>query len=285
MVMSDGLQLELITRRPEGATTSPPLLFVHGLWHGAWCWDEFFLPYFADHGYACSAVSLRGHGGSPGRERLRSTRVREYVADVADTAASLPEPPVLVGHSLGGFVVQKYLESHTAAGAVLLAPVPPTGALRATLLTVRHHPVRFLEANVRLRLAPLVATPDLARAQFFSESMPAELVGRYQQRLQDDSYLTFLDLFVLDLVRTSRVSRVPMLVLGAADDALITPGQVRRTAKAYGTQAEILPHMAHDMMLDTDWLAVAGRILEWLKTIGSISGAPASAPGNSTGSS
>jgi pimeloyl-ACP methyl ester carboxylesterase len=258
------VQLELITETPATARRTPPLLFIHGMWHGAWCWQEHFLPYFAQRGYSCTALSMRGHGGSPGGERLRRTRVRDLVADVESVAATLPEPPVLIGHSLGGFVVQKYLQSHTAAGAVLLAPVPPTGAWRVTLRTARHHPGPFLKANAQLRLGPLVATPELARATFFSASLPEDDVVRYQQQLQDDSYLTFVDLLALDLVRRRRVQRVPMLVLGGQDDAMFSPAEVRRAGLAYGATTEIVPGVAHDMMLDTRWQAVAERIALWL---------------------
>ena len=44
-----------------------PLLFVHGSWHGAWCWDEHLLDFFADKGYRAVALSLRGHGEAPAR--------------------------------------------------------------------------------------------------------------------------------------------------------------------------------------------------------------------------
>ena len=44
----------------------PPLLFVHGSFCGAWIWAEHFLPFFAEAGWECCAVSLRGHGGSEG---------------------------------------------------------------------------------------------------------------------------------------------------------------------------------------------------------------------------
>lgn len=259
------VRLEVLRRAPENPSPAPPLLFVHGLWHGAWCWEEHFLPWFAERGYAVHAPSLRGHGGSPGHDRLRRTRVREYVEDVAHVASTLGEPPVVIGHSLGGFVVQKYLETHTAAGAVLLAAVPPRGAVMAALRTVRHHPGPFLAANARLRLAPLVSTSALARAQFFSASMADSDVRRHQQQLQDDSYLTFLDMLALDLVRTSKVSRVPMLVLGAQDDALFSPAEVRRTAAAYGAEVDVISDLAHDMMLDTRWPVVAQRILDWLE--------------------
>lgn len=50
-----------------------PLLFVHGAWHAAWCWDVHFLDHFADRGYRALAVSLRGHGGSPTTMPLRKS--------------------------------------------------------------------------------------------------------------------------------------------------------------------------------------------------------------------
>ena len=58
------MNLEVISKYPAGAARPTPLLFVHGAWHGAWCWDEHFLDFFAAHGYAAHALSLRGHGGT-----------------------------------------------------------------------------------------------------------------------------------------------------------------------------------------------------------------------------
>lgn len=60
----------------------------------------------------------------------------------------------------------------------------------------------------------------------------------------------------------------PLLVLGAADDTLITADMVRRKARRYGTEAVIFPNMAHDMMLEKDWQSVADRILQFLKERG-----------------
>src|ERR1700692_4876156 len=88
------------------AATLQPVLFVHGSWHGAWCWEEHFVPWLRDHGYDARALTLRHHDlrHAPG---LRLTRIRDYVADVAAAAAEMPSPPVVVGHSLGGFITQK----------------------------------------------------------------------------------------------------------------------------------------------------------------------------------
>ena len=257
--------LEVIAKGAVTEDHPTPLVFVHGAWHAAWCWDEHFMDHFADLGYACRAPSLRGHGGSSGAQRLRWSRVNDYVDDLAAVVDQLPTPPVLIGHSMGGFVVQKYLaQRRAAAAAVLVASVPPTGAAGATARIARHHPVQFFKANATLRLAPLVATPKLVHHLFFSATTSPSDVHRYQRRMQDESYRAFLDMLVLDRVKTARLSAVPMLVLGAGDDAIISTAEVWRTATTYGTEAEFFPGTGHDMMLEPQWPAVATRIAEWL---------------------
>lgn len=257
------MHLELISHQPPKLTHSTPLLFVHGAWHGAWCWEEYFLDYFAQQGFAAHALSLRGHGGSGGRPRLRWTRLAEYVEDVAQVVGQLPQPPVLIGHSLGGAVVQKYLETHAAPAGVLLASVPPAGVLATTFRLAKRHPLAFLKLNLTLSLFPLVATPELAQDLLFSESLPEEKVKAYAARLQDESYLGFLDLLIFNLARPQRVT-TPLLVLGAADDIIFHPNEIQATAQAYHTQAVIFPRMGHDLMLDIGWEKVADRMWAWL---------------------
>src|ERR1039457_4121859 len=121
------MKLEIISKYPAGNSHSTPLLFVHGAWHGAWCWDEHYLDYFAQKGFEAHAVSLRGHGLSDGHKSLKWARIADYVSDVAIAARQLPSAPVVIGHSMGGFVVQKYLETHFAPAAVLLASAPTRG--------------------------------------------------------------------------------------------------------------------------------------------------------------
>src|SRR5512147_2140372 len=101
---------------------------------------------------AAHAVNLRGHGKSEGREKLRWTRIADYVEDVANVVRQLPSPPVLIGHSMGGFVIQKYLEDHTAPGAVLLSSPPPAGLLGTTLRIARRRPLAFAKVNFTLSL-------------------------------------------------------------------------------------------------------------------------------------
>ena len=109
--------------------------------------DEHFLDFFADKGFRAVAVSLRGHGGSTLSQPLNSCSIADYVDDVRTAVDMLGDELVLIGHSMGCNVVQKYLEKHPAPAAVLMAPSTPRGTRRITLHMVRRHPRIVLRAN------------------------------------------------------------------------------------------------------------------------------------------
>ncbi len=254
------MALEVIVTEPAEPTDRPPLLFVHGAWHGAWCWTEHFTGYFADLGYTSYAIDLRGHGASPGN--LRTARIAHYVADVRRVAVDLPGRPVLIGHSMGGLVVQQYLAKYRARAGVLMAPVPKTGAIGATWRVVTRHPLAFLRANATLSLGPIVDDPDRAISLLFGPAMDPQEAASYAARLQDESYLAYLEM-ILELPHPSRVTD-PVLVLGAGEDAIFSPAEVEATAHAYRTEAIMFPGMGHDMMLEPDWSNPADAIAAWL---------------------
>lgn len=258
------MQLEVISKTPTGGEPKlDPLLFIHGLWHGAWCWDVHFLDYFAAQGYHVHAVSLRGHGKSAGREKLRWWRVKHYVEDVAQVARSLPAPPIVIGHSMGGLVVQRYLEKYRAPAGILVASVPPRGVIPTALRFLRHHPLQFLKINLKMSMYPTIETPELTREVLFSPTTPAEIVNDTLARLQDDSYMTFLDMMLFGLPKPTRVN-APLLVLGGQQDGVISPQMVRDTAHSYRTEP-IMFEMGHNLMTDSGWEAVAQTIAQWLQ--------------------
>ncbi len=257
--------LEVKHQPAAAGKNAPPLLFVHGAWHGAWCWAEHFLPYFAAQGFDAYALSLRGHGESSGREGLRWFSIRDYVDDVERIIGTLPAPPVLIGHSMGGLVVQKYLERAAVPGAVLVAPVPTEGVWRTVLRLLGSDPVGVLLVLARLSLEPLVRSSRWSREHFFSKDIhPADL-ARYHERMQSESFRALVDMLLLALPRPKRVHRVPMLVLGAEDDTIFRPAQVRRTAARYGAALRMFEDTAHDMMLERKHQAVADVMIEWIR--------------------
>jgi len=261
------MQLEIITQQPENKSHPTPILFVHGAWHAAWCWEN-FLPYFARRGYVSHAVSLRGHGNSDGREKIRwHSASRGYVDDIAQVAKTLPSPPVIVGHSMGGYVVQKYLETHSAAAGVLLASIPVSGISGFGRRYFLEHPWQFIKAHLLLNPWNLVETPDLMKDAFFSSNVPPEEIERHFARLQPESFRMELEALFLELPRPGKVN-TPLLVLAAENDRVFSVAEQCATASCYRTEAEIFPHMAHDMMLERNWQKVADRILDWLQVLG-----------------
>ncbi|MBN2178361.1 MAG: alpha/beta fold hydrolase [Deltaproteobacteria bacterium] len=259
------MALEIIEKYPSAKIHETPLLFVHGAWHGAWCWDEYFLDYFASQGFDVYAVSLRGHGRSDIKGSLRFARISDYVEDVATAAASLPKKPVVIGHSMGGLVTQKYLETHEAPAAVLLASVPPRGIIMTFLRIMTGHFGVFLKAILTLSLYPVVATPELVREHFFSPDMSEETLRIYSSQMQDESFLAFLDMLAFSLPKPDSIS-TPVMVLGAGKDTIFHVKEIESTALAYNTKPHIFPDMAHDMMLETGWLNAAKTIADWLTT-------------------
>jgi pimeloyl-ACP methyl ester carboxylesterase len=255
--------LEVIDKGTTSQAHPAPLLFVHGAWHGAWCWNEHFLGFFADNGFRAVAVDLRGHGDSPTDKPLRDCSVDDYLADIVSVADGLPTPPVIIGHSMGGLYVQKYLESHRAPAAVLMASIPPRGNLGSGVRWLRRHPWHFTKMLAGGASLPYVSTPQLARERFFSVHTPEDRVLACAARLQEESVRVGLDCLVLRLPRPKRVT-APVLVLGAHDDGAHTRKEVRATAHAYHTDAEFFPDMGHNMMLEPGWAAVAERIHAWL---------------------
>jgi len=160
--------LEVIEKGSVSEAHPVPLLFVHGAWHAAWCWDENFLSYFADKAYRAVALSFRGHGESPTDKPLRACSVADYVADVRSVAEQLSDAPVIVGHSMGGLIVQKYLEQYDAAAGVLMTSIPPQGNLGNALRWIRTRPSDFAKMTITGRALPYI-TP---RNWLGSDSFP-----------------------------------------------------------------------------------------------------------------
>jgi pimeloyl-ACP methyl ester carboxylesterase len=256
--------LEMIEKGSGNDAHPVPLLFVHGGWHSASCWSN-FMDYFADAGYHAAAISLRGHGGSATEKPFHACSIADYVDDVRSTVESLGRRPVLIAHSLGGFVVQRYLENHDAPAAVLVASVPPQGVLGLATRIWSRHPWISMRSLPVGNLTGFISSPPLVREHLFSTHTPEAIVEACAARVQPEAVRASLIDPLIRRVRTRRIN-TPMLVLGAADDGMVTNAEVRATARAYRTEAEFFPDIGHNMMQEPAWKGVAERIDAWLRT-------------------
>ncbi len=246
------------------ATESHPvsLLFVHGACSTAQVWDEHFLDFFANNGYRAVALSLRGHGASSSSKPLKSCSIADYVEDVVAVVGNLGSPPVLIGHSMGCWVVLNYLAVQGARAGILLAPGTPRGLRRWALRTVLRHPWLILRSNTFGNPADLFSTPASAREFLFSTHTPESVITSCVARLEPESTRAARET-VNRLPDAGRVT-APMLVLGAADDGMRVDGDASAVAEIYHTDVEIFPDMGHVMMYEPGWRAVAERIDGWL---------------------
>lgn len=262
--------LELLSCLNGSGGRRAPLLFVHGAYVGAWCWAEHFLHWFAEQGFDAYAVSLRGHGQSGGRERLHRFGLGDYVDDLALAIDALPQRPIVVGHSMGAMVTQKYLERESAAhllpAVVYACPVPPFGLLPSTLQLAFFRPDFFGEINA-LASGHSASRAVLAEA-LFSGGMARERIDRCYARMQRESHRALMDMTLWGLPQLWRMPRVEALVIGAERDALIAPSMAQSTANLLGAQYRLLEGMGHAVMLEAEWQRAAGVILEWVEAAG-----------------
>jgi pimeloyl-ACP methyl ester carboxylesterase len=259
---------------PSADKPAVPLVFVHGTFHGSWCFAEHWLPYFSRLGYDAYAVSLRGTSASP-EPSPRRIRVDEHVDDLAAfLAETVRRPCVLIGHSFGGAYVQKMLQRGETSllGAVLLCSVPPTGNSAMIWRFLRRSPIGALRITRGLALKSACRSVDDASALFFSGDLPEEDVRRYMVRFGADSSCG-LDLadFNAKLPASGDTSWIrercpPMLVLGAERDAVVDVEAIKETASFYGATSVVLPELGHDVMLVPRWALAADEIHAFLQS-------------------
>lgn len=257
--------LEVYSCLPAKKSTRTPVLFIHGAFAGAWMWTETFMPFLAKAGHPCYAVSLRGHGNSHGREHIEWHSVADYVDDVKTVIDWLGETPVLVGHSMGGFIVQKFLERHDTPGAALVCSVPPQGLIASQFHLMFQKPQLFAEIN-RIMAGDYTDTTTLREA-LFAGVVDEEMLAVWLTRMQAESHRAIWDMSMFNLPNLHAMHRPPMLILGAEHDVLVPAFLVQSTAHTYGLPAHIFRGMGHAVTHEKEWPLVATMLRDWLEEI------------------
>ena len=82
-------------------------VFVHGAWHGAWCWRK-VASLLEGAGHKAITLDLPGHGEDD--TPIAQVTFDAYYNKVREIVEAQPEPVILVGHSMGGRVVTQVAE-------------------------------------------------------------------------------------------------------------------------------------------------------------------------------
>ncbi|MBD1847019.1 alpha/beta hydrolase [Cyanobacteria bacterium FACHB-63] len=257
--------LERIARSLTHPAQKENILFIHGAYHAAWCWDVYFLDYFAQAGYCAHALSLRGHGKS---ECLGFPQIGfdDYLDDLDRTLQQLGQNTILVGHSMGGMLVQKYIETHAVPAAVILSSAAPQ-ALRTTgKRLLQWSPFKTLRML-------LTGNPDIVwhdskviQNAFFGDDMLPELQQYCIQQICSQSEpgkIMLKQLVNLKFHRPAHRQRV--LVIKGKQDQLVSDQGCEMLANIHGSQPVVLDNLPHDLMLSQNWRQAADTILKWLQ--------------------
>jgi pimeloyl-ACP methyl ester carboxylesterase len=258
----DGLAVT-IARAAPGLPPRPPLLFVHGLSGGAWYWAR-YQRFFADRGYTSYAVDLRGRGTSRPVADLGRVSMADYVQDALDVARALGEPPVVIGHSMGGLVAQKVAEAAAVRAAVLVCSAPPRGipviSSALILRQVKHVPAMLASRPIAGArgdhdVLTFNRVPEAERGPLFDRLVPES--GRVARELSIGSVA----------VDAARV-HCPMLSVSAAEDRFVRPAVGRRIARKYGAAYRVFAGHAHFMIWEPGWERPAAEIERWVADAG-----------------
>ena len=113
---------------------SKTIMFIHGAWVTPSCWAN-FRSLFESLGYATVAPAWP-YLDEPVAQlqkqidpRFADLTIKLLVDHYAQKIADLPEPPILVGHSFGGLIVQLLLDRGLGQAGVAVDSGPPRGVL------------------------------------------------------------------------------------------------------------------------------------------------------------
>lgn len=237
--------------------TRPPLLFLHGAFAGPELWTRYVAPWFEARGHAVFAPRL----AEPGTR----TRLRDYVARARAAAEACEAAPVVVGHSLGGFVAQHLAAEGRAAALALVASPGPFGLGGALwrLSLLRRDVLATLVVAQAGGGTPLGA--DAARRALFTPDTPADWIAGHAPTPVPESPLALLDALSWDLPAWPLARGLPTLALLGDADAFIPRTDLAQIALAYGAETDVLHGMAHGAPIDPRWRRLAWRLDAWLE--------------------
>jgi pimeloyl-ACP methyl ester carboxylesterase len=256
------------------------IVFIHGLWIHASSWQP-WMDFFRQHGYETlnpawpgDAATVAGCRANP--VAIANRGVTEIAGSYAKVIASLPDPPILIGHSFGGLIAQVLLGRGIAAAGIAIDPAPikgvwqlPLSALKASF-PVLGNPFNFKKAKSltfdQFRYGFANAVPlEEARELYDRWTIPAPCRPLFQA-----ATATFAG--VETKVNTKNTTRGPLLITGGQEDHIAPPILGKASLKKYSqsviTEFRLFKGRGHSLIVDHGWKEVADYSLTWLNKNG-----------------
>ncbi len=247
------------------------ILMIHGMWGGGWYWQP-MKAFFEQQGYQCLTPDLRFHDLGIGEEPnpdLGTVSLIDYVDDLEGLIKSLPEKPIVMGHSMGGIIAQKLAERGLADLLVLACPAPPNDIVALSWSPFKSFLPLFFKAKFWKR-PHKPSFENVVESSF--QMIPVEKRQQYYDQLVYESGrvaveigLPFLDKKEATKVVSSKVT-CPTLVFSAEHDRLTPVKLVEKIANKY-PQADYHCFLGqtHWVIAEQGWEGCAEYVSQWLQ--------------------
>jgi alpha-beta hydrolase superfamily lysophospholipase len=234
-----------------------PLMLIHGAWLSARSWET-FADYFDKRGFAVSAPEWpRKHGDveelREDAEELEGLGLAEIVDHYAAMIGALDQPPVLIGHSFGGLIVELLLDRGLGRAGVALSPAPPKGILVLPFSSLKAASPALAHPSRRRGVVPLTLEEfTYGFVNTFTAEQAAAAYERYAVpetgRIFYEAGFANFSLHPPTQVHFSNDERAPLLIVGAGEDNTVPASVSKAQYKKYEKSAA-----------RTDYLEFEGR--------------------------
>src|SRR5437870_9633466 len=258
-----------------------PLMLIHGAWLSARSWEN-FADYFGKRGFAVSTPEWpRKHGDveelRADAEELAGLGLTEIVDHHEQLIRDYNQPPVLIGHSYGGLIVELLLDRGVGRAGVAMSPAPPKGILALPFSTLKAAAPALSHPSRWHGIVPL--TLEEFTYGFVNTFSPEDAAAAYDRYAVPETGQIFYEAGFANFhlhppteVHFKRGDRAPLLIVGAEKDhtvpASLSHKQFEKYAKSDARTDYIeLPGRPHLMMVGEGWEDVAARIESWLDSV------------------
>jgi len=249
------------------------ILFVHGMYMNATSWQP-WIDRAKEQGFSAEALSWPFHAGEPAQLRaqidpaLGRLQFRQVVDHYKRHIDSLPERPLLVGHSIGGLVVQKLVNDGYAAAAVSITPAPPLGIIT---LNPTFFKANFPHINPFAGNKPVVMTKPRFHYTFCNVQSRTSSDADFESYVVPESRNIPRTTLTTQGRINFKSAHVPLLLIAADSDHLISPILVRKNFRAYKkstgrTELQEFTNRSHFICNQSGWEEVADASFAWLKS-------------------
>lgn len=197
-----------------------PYLLVHGAWHTGQCWHE-VASILRERGHPVWTPDLPGHGIN--LQPFETIHLRDYVSYLQQIIHLLPEPPIVVGHSMAGAIISQVAEQTMKVSHLIYV----TGFIPDRKGSLRKEVQKMEKQTLKVTISPQTHSMDLAceTASLLYQGCSEE--QRALSLLQKEPLLPFLEKVSLS---EEKFGTIPKHYVACLQDKIISPGDQKRMA-------------------------------------------------------